>query len=44
VEAAREHGPYSLVREKITVGTAAFKKTLTADNDIEAASVALSKA
>ena len=44
VEAAREHGPYSLVREKITVGTAAFKKTLSADNDIEAASVALSKA
>ncbi len=44
VETAREHGPYSLVREKITVGTAAFKKTLTADNDIEAASVAFSKA
>ena len=44
VEAASEHGPYSLVREKITVGTAAFKKTLSADNDIEAASVALSKA
>lgn len=44
VEAAREHGPYSLVREKITVGTAAFKKTLTADNDIEAASVAFGKA
>ncbi|GGL12541.1 DUF2271 domain-containing protein [Deinococcus radiotolerans] len=44
VEAAREHGPYSLVREKVTVGATSFKKALTADNDIEAASVAFGKA
>ncbi len=44
IETAREHGPYSLVREKVTLGTAAFKKNLTTDNDIEAASVAFGKA
>ena len=44
IETAREHGPYSLVREKVTVGASAFKKTLGADNDIEAASVAYGKA
>lgn len=44
IETAREHGPYSLVREKVTVGASAFKKTLSADNDIEAASVAYGKA
>ncbi|GHF30901.1 hypothetical protein HNQ07_000660 [Deinococcus metalli] len=44
VESAREHGPYSLVREKVTVGAAAFKKAFTADNDIEAASVSFGKA
>jgi hypothetical protein len=44
IETAREHGPYSLVREKVTVGAAAFRKTLGTDNDIEAASVAYGKA
>ncbi|SMB78370.1 DUF2271 domain-containing protein [Deinococcus hopiensis] len=44
IEAAREHGPYSLVREKVTVGSATFKKTLSANNDIEAASVGFGKA
>ncbi|GAA0517718.1 DUF2271 domain-containing protein [Deinococcus depolymerans] len=44
VEAAREHGPYSLVREKVTVGAASFRKTLGANNDIEAASVNFSRA
>ncbi|WP_291428752.1 DUF2271 domain-containing protein [Deinococcus sp.] len=44
IEAAREHGPYSLVREKVTVGTAAFKKTLGTNNDIEDSSVSFSKA
>lgn len=44
IEATREHGPYSLVREKVTVGGSAFKKTLSADNDIEAASVSFGKA
>lgn len=44
IESAREHGPYSLVREKVAVGSAAFKKTLSANNDIEAASVSFGKA
>ncbi|MEF2277939.1 DUF2271 domain-containing protein [Deinococcus sp. YIM 134068] len=44
IETAREHGPYSLVREKVTVAATAFKKTLTADNDIEAASVSFGRA
>ncbi|GGO31766.1 DUF2271 domain-containing protein [Deinococcus humi] len=44
IETAREHGPYSLVREKVTLGASAFKKTLDTDNDIEAASVAYGKA
>ncbi|MFC3834709.1 MULTISPECIES: DUF2271 domain-containing protein [Deinococcus] len=44
IETAREHGPYSLVREKVTVGAAAFRKTLGVDNDIEAASVSFGKA
>ncbi|RJF71099.1 DUF2271 domain-containing protein [Deinococcus cavernae] len=44
VEAAREHGPYSLVREKVSIGSTSFKKTLTADNDIEAAHVSFNKA
>lgn len=44
IEATREHGPYSLVREKVTVGGSTFRKTLSADNDIEAASVSFGKA
>lgn len=44
IETAREDGPYSLVREKVTVGSAAFKKVLGVDNDIEAASVAYGRA
>ncbi|GAA5511979.1 hypothetical protein Dcar01_00693 [Deinococcus carri] len=44
IEAAREHGPYSLVREKVTLGTAPFKQTLTGDGDIEAASVSYARA
>ncbi|WP_216319057.1 DUF2271 domain-containing protein [Deinococcus aestuarii] len=44
IETAREHGPYSLVREKVTVAATSFKKTLTANNDIEAASVSFGKA
>ncbi|UBV41880.1 DUF2271 domain-containing protein [Deinococcus taeanensis] len=44
VETAREHGPYSLVREKITVGAAAFNRTLGSNNDIEAVRVTLGKA
>lgn len=44
VESAREHGPYSLVRQSVTVGTAPFKKSLGKDNDIEDVSVSLVKA
>ena len=44
VEAAREHGPYSLVREKVSIGSTSFKKTLSANNDIEAANVSFNKA
>lgn len=34
VETAREHGPYSLVSEKVTIGSKSFKKTLDGNNDI----------
>lgn len=44
VEATREHGPYSLVREKVIIGSTSFKKALTANNDIEAANVSFNKA
>ena len=44
VEAAREHGPYSLVREKLTIGSTAFKKVLGADNDVEAVNVSFARA
>ncbi|MFB9993069.1 DUF2271 domain-containing protein [Deinococcus oregonensis] len=44
IETAREHGPYSLIREKVTVAGSAFKKALGADQDIEAASVSFGKA
>ncbi|WP_309573317.1 DUF2271 domain-containing protein [Deinococcus sp.] len=44
VETAREHGPYSLVREKVTVSATTFKKAFAANNDIEAVSVSFGKA
>lgn len=44
LETAREHGPYSLVREKLSLGTSSFKKALGTDNDIEAASVSFGRA
>ena len=44
VESAREHGPYSLVRQAVTVGATPFKKNLGSDNDIEGVSVSLVKA
>lgn len=34
VETAREHGPYSLVSEQVTIGSKAFKKALGGNNDI----------
>ncbi len=44
IETAREHGPYSLVREKVSIGSTSFKKTLPASNDIEAASLSFARA
>jgi len=44
VESGREHGPYGLVRQKVSVGTSAFKKSLGADGDIEAVNVSFGKA
>jgi hypothetical protein len=41
IEAAREHGPYELIREQITIGTKAFEKTLKPNGELSAASVAL---
>ncbi|TSA86837.1 DUF2271 domain-containing protein [Deinococcus detaillensis] len=39
VENAREHGPYGLVREKITLGTTPLKKTLDSGSDADLSSV-----
>lgn len=44
IEAAREHGPYSLIREKVSVGSSSFTKALTPNNDLEAASLNFKKA
>ncbi len=44
IESAREHGPYSLIREQVSVASAAFRKNLTPDGDIEAARVSYAKA
>ncbi|MPY65351.1 DUF2271 domain-containing protein [Deinococcus sp. SDU3-2] len=44
IESAREHGPYSLVREKVTLGASAFKKDLGTDGDIGAARVSYARA
>jgi hypothetical protein len=39
IEAAREHGPYSLVKEPIAVATAAFKKTPADNNELQAVTI-----
>ncbi len=39
VELAREHGPYPLVRQKVSLGRTAFKQTLGSDGEIEEVSV-----
>ena len=44
IESAREHGPYSLVRGKVTLGASAFRKDLGTDGDIGAARVSYAKA
>ncbi|KEF35196.1 hypothetical protein RDMS_03940 [Deinococcus sp. RL] len=43
VESAREHGPYSLVRGAVSLGTAAFRKDLGRDGDLEAVRVSYAK-
>ena len=40
IEAAREHGPYELIRESITIGSTAFQKQLAPSGELTAASVA----
>lgn len=39
IESAREHGPSSLVKEPITIGTAAFKKSPAANNEVQAVTI-----
>ena len=39
IEAAREHGPYELVRQAVTFGTKAFKTDLTANGELATAAV-----
>ena len=39
IEAAREHGPYELVRDKLTIGKDAFQKPLTASGELPSATV-----
>ena len=42
IEAAREHGPYELVRESISLGTKPAQKALADKGELTAASVAFS--
>ena len=39
IEAAREHGPYELVRDQLTIGKDAFQKSLTASGELPSAIV-----
>lgn len=41
IEAAREHGPYELIREAFTLGSEAFDQALADNGELSAASVAL---
>lgn len=43
VESAREHGAYSLVRQKVTLGTVLFKKSLGADAELKDVAVEFRK-
>ncbi len=40
IEAAREHGPYELIREALTLGTTKLDQQLTPNGELTAASVA----
>ncbi|MEZ5256334.1 MAG: DUF2271 domain-containing protein [Ilumatobacteraceae bacterium] len=39
IEAAREHGPYELIREPITVGAEGFSQTFAPVNELTAVAV-----
>ena len=41
IEAAREHGPYSLVKEPVTLGADSFKKTPADNNELTAITIEL---
>ena len=41
IEAAREKGPYQIVREQVTVGAAPFAKPLAAKGELQDVSVEL---
>lgn len=41
IESAREHGPYSLIREPITLGDAPFSQMLSGEGELTDAAVAL---
>ena len=41
IEAARENGPYSLIREEITIGEEAFSRNLESEGELSGATVAL---
>ena len=43
VEMAREHGPYELFREKISVSSSAFNKSYTPDGEVKGVSLAYGK-
>jgi hypothetical protein len=43
IEAAREHGTYQLIREKVTFGNKPFKKEFAGNEEIAGASVELAK-
>jgi hypothetical protein len=39
IEAAREHGPYELIRQEITLGATAFESKLADNGELTAATV-----
>ncbi|MFX9142692.1 DUF2271 domain-containing protein [Acinetobacter baumannii] len=43
IEAAREHGTYQLIREKVTFGNKPFKREFSGTEEIAGASVELAK-
>jgi hypothetical protein len=43
VEMAREHGPYELLREKLTFGSAGFKRQYTPGSELKAVELSYAK-